>query len=200
MSKQDTRHDDLEFSFSSVSLSWISCSLGRINFRKHAANQLKQIPPEKEEEEEEEGEEEGQEENESPSDDTDEEDAEDPIVELDLEDAEQNKRLLSAEFLLIDVEVDREAMDEADEDTYAGITAEFCKVDFSIHKKDPSSGEFVHKMAAHPTLLPSIENIKILISLHINYFFENLVGQYPCFDSLLTRVLVARTVCITRLI
>ena len=72
-------------------------------------------------------------------------DSEDRMIELDLEDAKANAPLLSGKFHLIDLHVDHEALAEAEDDSYAGITAEFCKLDFALHKKDPSSGElYIH--------------------------------------------------------
>ncbi len=66
---------------------------------------------------------------------------EDLMIELSLENPEENKPLLSGKYHLIDLEVDYDELDEAEDGSYAGITAEFCMLDFSLHKKDPSSGE-----------------------------------------------------------
>lgn len=68
-------------------------------------------------------------------------DSEDRMIELDLSDPVANMPLLSGYFHLIDLDVDHEEMEDAEDDSYAGITAEFCKLDFALHKKDPSSGE-----------------------------------------------------------
>jgi hypothetical protein len=67
-------------------------------------------------------------------------DSEDLMVEVSLSDPEENVPLLSGRFHLIDLEVDHDELADADDDSYAGITAEFCMLDFALHKKDPSSG------------------------------------------------------------
>ena len=67
--------------------------------------------------------------------------AKDGVVEVNLDDPYQLKPLLSAHVHLIDIHSDSDVMSEAPEDTYAGITAEFCTLNFALHKKDPSSGE-----------------------------------------------------------
>jgi hypothetical protein len=67
--------------------------------------------------------------------------AKDGVVDVNLDDPNQLKPLLSGHVHLIDIQSDMDALSEAPEDTYAGITAEFCTLDFALHKKDPSSGE-----------------------------------------------------------
>jgi hypothetical protein len=64
------------------------------------------------------------------------------IIRVDLNDPDQVQPLLDAKVQLISLDIDRDQMNEVSEDTYQGITAEFCKLDFEIQKKDPSSGEY----------------------------------------------------------
>jgi hypothetical protein len=65
------------------------------------------------------------------------------VIKVNLKDPNQVKPLLDAQVHLVSIDVDRDEMNEAPDDTYAGITAEFCKLDFAIQKKDPSSGKLL---------------------------------------------------------
>ena len=87
------------------------------------------------------------------------------MIEVSLEDPEENKPLLSGEYHLIDLQVDNyDELAEADEDSYAGITAEFCMLDFSLHKKDPSSGELRTNMESNFSCsLPDLVRLLVLL-------------------------------------
>ena len=51
-------------------------------------------------------------------------------------------RILAADFQLIDLEVDANELRSAPSHLYDGIYGIFCKLDFAVHKEDPSSGKF----------------------------------------------------------
>jgi hypothetical protein len=49
--------------------------------------------------------------------------------------------ILSADIHLVDLHVDQEEVMRSPSNSYAGVYGSFCQLDFSIHKKDPSSGK-----------------------------------------------------------
>jgi hypothetical protein len=61
---------------------------------------------------------------------------------LDKEESEVLEMILSAEIHLVDLHVDQEEVRRSPPNSYAGVYGSFCQLDFSIHKKDPSSGEY----------------------------------------------------------
>ena len=77
----------------------------------------------------------------------------DRMIEVDLDDFAHLEPLLSAEVHLVDITMDFGTMNRASEKTYAGISAEFCQLDWAIHKKDPSSGELVVNEEASDVML-----------------------------------------------
>ena len=52
--------------------------------------------------------------------------------------------ILSAELTLVDIEIVRRELQRSstfhEEESYAGVYGIFCKVNFAVHKKDPSAG------------------------------------------------------------
>lgn len=63
------------------------------------------------------------------------------MLDVDLDDPAQFEPLLSSAVHLVDIVADFATMVDAPENTYEGVMAEFCHLDFSLHKKDPTSCE-----------------------------------------------------------
>ena len=61
---------------------------------------------------------------------------------LDKDEAQVLEMILSAEIHLVDLHVEQEEVMRSPPNSYAGVYGSFCQLDFSIHKKDPSSGEY----------------------------------------------------------
>lgn len=61
---------------------------------------------------------------------------------LDKDESQVLEMILSAEIHLVDLHVDQDEVMRSPPNSYAGVYGSFCQLDFSIHKKDPSSGEY----------------------------------------------------------
>ena len=61
---------------------------------------------------------------------------------LDKDESQVLEMILSAEIHLVDLHVEQEEVIRSPPNSYAGVYGSFCQLDFSIHKKDPSSGEY----------------------------------------------------------
>jgi hypothetical protein len=62
-------------------------------------------------------------------------------MDLEIETRPEYMRILSAELTLVDIEiVRRELQQSASKAAYAGVYGVFCKVNFGVHKRDPSTG------------------------------------------------------------
>jgi hypothetical protein len=61
---------------------------------------------------------------------------------LDKDESEVLEMILSAEIHLVDLHVDQGEVVRSPPNSYEGVYGSFCQLDFSIHKKDPSSGEY----------------------------------------------------------
>jgi hypothetical protein len=59
-----------------------------------------------------------------------------------VDEAEIMERILTARYNLVDLHIVESEVRSAPSHTYAGVYGTFCELDFSQHKRDPSSGTF----------------------------------------------------------
>ena len=72
--------------------------------------------------------------------------------------SQEFNRILLADLNLIDLEVDNRELRNAAEDSYDGVYGIFCKLNFQVHKDDPSAVPMFRDIVAHS---PNCENTKV---------------------------------------
>ena len=91
----------------------------------------------------------------------------------DLDESQILEMILSAEIHLIDLNSKPDEMMKAPSNSYAGVYGTFCKLDFDLHKRDPSSSKFPsfvgHKI--RDTHCPRILFVNYILLLSLLSFY-----------------------------
>ena len=91
----------------------------------------------------------------------------------DLDESQILEMILSAEIHLIDLNSKPNEMMKAPSNSYAGVYGTFCKLDFDLHKRDPSSSKFPsfvgHKI--RDTHCPRILFVNYILLLSLLSFY-----------------------------